>query len=190
MSGADEDRPGLWRAVDELKRGWVLLAYNHDRIARSVFLSEYINREVEKKGASIEVVTGCMNGKSDENVMIRQVLQSFAEYTRKAMAARTKAAMLRHQDSGRRMSSRTPYGWTQDFDKEAHAKAQAEQGIMTPRAWLKPCPEEQEIIKYIQELRKSGLGYHGIANRLMAEDKPCRGGKWFHTTIKAILKRA
>jgi site-specific DNA recombinase len=39
LSGDDEDRPGLWAALDALPRKGVLLAYKLDRLARSIYLS-------------------------------------------------------------------------------------------------------------------------------------------------------
>jgi site-specific DNA recombinase len=95
LSGDDEDRPGLWAAVDALRRGYILLVYRLDRLARSVYLSEFIRREVKE-------------------VFVRQVLQAEHEYAKKVAAARTKYAMLRHQAAGRRMGSGCPYGWKRD----------------------------------------------------------------------------
>ena len=119
LSGGEEERPGLWAALEALKRGDVLLAYKLDRLARDVYLSELIQRETNKHGATVEAVEGGTNGDGPEQRMIRQILQAFAEYERKVIVARTKAAMLRHQAAGRRMSARIPFGWQIDQNDPA-----------------------------------------------------------------------
>jgi len=175
LSGGEEDRPGLWAALEALRRGDVLLAYKLDRLARDVYLSELIQRESARRGATIETVEGGANGDTPEQRMIRQVLQAFAEYERKVIAARTRAAMLRHQASGRRMSAQPPYGWSVDPDDPAR---------------LARNPDEQAIIRRIVELHGEGLGLRAIAHDLDSDGLDCRGGAWYHTTIKAILSRA
>ena len=175
LSGGEADRPGLWAAIEATKRGDVLLAFKLDRLARDVYLSELIQRETGKRGATVEAVEGGTNGDGPEQRMIRQVLQAFAEYERKVIAARTKAAMLRHQASGRRMSATTPFGWAVDPHDPARLVRQA---------------EEQAVIRKIVKLHDEGMGYREIGRELEAEGLDCRGGVWFHTTIKAILGRA
>ena len=175
LSGGDEERPGLWNAIDALKREYILLAYDHSRLARDVYLSELIQRETRKKGAHIQVLAGAQgNGDTPEQSMIRQVLQAFAEYQRKVTAARTKAVMLRHQAEGRRMSYRTPYGWKQDPDN--------------PKRLIED-KDEQEIIKRIVRERQTGKGFRQICRDLTMDGMGCRGGPWYHQTVKSILKR-
>ena len=176
LSGEDEDRPGLWAAVDALRRGNVLVVYRLDRLARSVYLSEYIRRQVEKRKARIEAVQGGGNGDTPEEVFIRQVLQAEAEYSRKVTAARTRYAMLRHQAAGRRMGSRVPYGWKQD---------------PANRARMVEDEGEQEVIRRIVSLRQEGLTLRGIVAVLQAEGLGVRDrGTWHHTTRQKVLKRA
>jgi len=109
MSGAEEDRPGLWEAVDALGPDRVLLVYRRDRLARDVYLEEVIHRAVAQKGAKVHALHG-QNGDSPEDTVVRQVLAAFSEYERKVTAARTRIAMRRHQANGRKMSSKPPYG--------------------------------------------------------------------------------
>jgi DNA invertase Pin-like site-specific DNA recombinase len=175
LSGSEEDRPGLWAALESLRRGDVLIAYKLDRLARDVYLSELIQREAAKRGATIEAVEGGANGDTPEQRMIRQVLQVFAEYERKVIAARTRAAMLRHQANGRRMSAQPPFGWTIDPANPARLIRQ---------------PDEQAVIRRIVRLRADGLGYREIARDLEDAGIPCRSGVWYHSTVKGILARA
>jgi DNA invertase Pin-like site-specific DNA recombinase len=175
LSGSEEDRPGLWAALEALKRGDILVAYKLDRLARDVYLAELIQREATRRGATIEAASGGGNGDTPEQRMIRQVLQAFAEYERKVIAARTRAAMLRHQAAGRRMSAQPPYGWTVDAAEQARLVKDA---------------DEQAVIRRIVRLHGEGHGLREIARDLDAAGIPCRAGAWYHATIKNILARA
>src|SRR5204863_8625470 len=137
-------------------------AYKLDRLARDVYLAELIQREASKRGSAVEAVEGGMNGHSSEQSMIGQVLQAFAEYERKVIADRTKAAMLRHQASGRRMSAQTPYGWAVDPADSARIIRN---------------PDEQAIIRRIVRLHDEGLGFREIGRDLEADGIDCRGGQ-------------
>ncbi len=174
LSADDENRPGIWAAIDAVRRGSVLVVYKLDRLARGVYLSEVIQREVRKKGGTIEAVEGGANGDSPENAMVRQVLQAFGEYERKVIAARTSAAMLRHQAAGRKMSAEPPYG--QRIDP-------------TNSSRLLPDHEEVAKINLIKRLKVEGGSARAIAAELNRRGIPSRGTSWAHPLIVRILKR-
>ena len=119
--------------------------------------------------------------------MIRNILHALAEYERKVISARTKAAMLRHIRNGRRMSHRLPYGWKADPNDDAR---------------MLPCAEERRIMAYCKILRDEGLSYRKITDRLYETkcyprliEKTFKGrkvvvkGKWHYGLIRAFLKR-
>ncbi|OHB56119.1 MAG: hypothetical protein A2Y07_01210 [Planctomycetes bacterium GWF2_50_10] len=175
LSGDEEDRPGLWNAIEALARDCVLVVYRLDRLARSVYLSYIIEEAVKKHGAKIISISGEGTWQdSPEDELVRRILQALAEYERKVIAARTKAAMLRHQAAGRRMSDKTPYGCVRDPDN--HKRLVAD-------------PTEQANIHYIIELKNKGYGYCRICRQLKSDGIPCRNRKWHHGTIKRILER-
>jgi DNA invertase Pin-like site-specific DNA recombinase len=178
LSGEDINRPGLWTAIDNLSRGEILVVYRLDRLARDVFLSEVIFREIEKKGARVESIDGAGNGDTPEQRLMRQILQTFAEYERRVIGIRTKAAMLRHQANGRRMSSlgRLPYGMQSDPKDKSR---------------MIENPDEQSIIKSIVFMHGQGSSLRGICSALEVRQIQCRGRKtWRHNLIKTILQRA
>jgi site-specific DNA recombinase len=180
-SGDSEDRPGLWNAISALKRGMVLLVYRLDRLARSVYLSEYIHREVGKKKCRIESVTTGMCGDSPDDVLLRQITSSFFEYERKIIAARTRAAVLRHQANGFAVSKDPPYGKQIGPPKELMGKM---------RKTLVDDPVELAVIDHIMQLRADGLGLREIARRLDDEGIDARGREWNHVTVSRILARS
>ncbi|AQT68311.1 hypothetical protein STSP2_01470 [Anaerohalosphaera lusitana] len=175
FSGSDEDRPGLWAAMNALKRGQCLVVYRLDRLARSVYLSDIVERTVKKKGASIVSISGEGTwADSDEDWLVRKILQTLAEYERKVTAARTKAAMLRHQANGKRMSKHPPYGFAIDpADPDR----------------LIPSQAEQKVIQRIIILRESGLPLRAICRQLESEGIRCRNSSWHHTKLQRILQR-
>ena len=94
---------------------------------------------------------------------------------REVANARTSAAMLRHQRSGRRMSDKCPYGKRRDrLDSK----------------YLADDPDEQRVIDRIISEHRKGRGLRAIGRLLSSEGILCRGGHWNHQTIKAILVRA
>ena len=93
LSGSEEDRPGLWNAIEALKRDYVLVVYRLDRLARSMYLSYLIEQAVKKRGAKIVSICGEGTWQDNpEDELVRRILQALAEYERKVIAARTKAA--------------------------------------------------------------------------------------------------
>jgi site-specific DNA recombinase len=175
LSGDDADRPGLWAAVDSLKKGDVLLVYKLDRLARKAYLALYLEEIVAKKGARIVSVIGEGTwNNTPEDELLRNMIQAFNSYIKRAQAARTKAAMRRHQATGRRMSFALPYGRKPDPGDPAR---------------MVDCAEEVATLARLRELAAEGLGCCAIARQLTQEGRKCRGKEWHHETIRRILDR-
>jgi len=178
ISGTDENRPVLWDAIEALKRGYSLVVYKFDRLARNAFLAYTIERQCNKKGAKIISAGG--EGTIEQSMPPEErlkigMLRLFAEYERNIIAARTKTAMLRHQANGRRMSNLTPFGWVRNPENSD---------------LLVKDPFEQNIISHISNIRDTGESYRGICRKLRSEGIKCRGkNNWHHTTVKNILLR-
>ena len=188
LSGAEENRPGLWAAVDQLKRNYVLVTYRLDRLARSVYLSHLIERAVQKKKAAIISTAGEGTWKdTPEDELIRGFLRLLAEWERKTIAARTKAAMIRHQKNGRRMSCLPPYGWKIDPQNPKHLlKDKGEQVIINQIIrWHKSGCVLREII--------SKLDQHNLEPRkktCMFKGKPrLVKAKWTPIKVNRIIQR-
>ena len=174
-SGADENRPGLHDALAELKTGDVLVVWRNDRLARGVFLSEWLRREVKKKGASIEAVDSVNDDDTPESIMVRQIVDVVSQFERASIAAKTRRALLAYQRQGRRISRYAPYGWAIDPD---NAKMLVE------------VEAEQQVIKIMLRMRGEGLCFREIARELDELSVPTRGrGKWRHQTVSGVLRR-
>lgn len=178
-SGADEYREQLWSAIESLGKGYVLLVFKLDRLARNVYLMEQIRRIVAKKQAVIEAVTGDIAGDGPEIVMVRQILSAVSEYERKLIAQRTRWAMKSHQDKGRRMGRWAPYGWK--IDPDAPPSSPGNPAMMIP--------DEREMIavKQIQDMR--GMRVFKVVEYMNRHfsDYARSAGKWNFHTVKKIL---
>ena len=170
------DRPGLWDAMRELKRGEILVVKCWDRLARSQLLAEFIHHEVKKRGGRIVSIENGAAPDTPESTLIRQILQAIAEFERHLIRSRTKAAMKKYQAHGRRMGSIVPYGMMPDPED---------------RQRMVENPQETAAIARMLELREKGHTYAGIDEQLRAEGfMPRDAEKWHVQQIRRILARA
>lgn len=173
-SGDDSGRPGLWGAVDALRRGMVLVVRWRSRLARDLYLHLYIEEQAKKAGARIEAAEED-NGTSLEQEAMRKMLAVFREYEKKLTAVRTSRAMKRYQKERRRMSHRLPYGWMMDPEDPSR---------------MVECLPEQEILQIMVEMREKGMSFRGIAVELDLLGYPPRSAEeWSHKTVAKILRR-
>ena len=113
ISGAAgiEKRPGLAGALEALKRGDVLIVAKRDRLARDALLSAWIEKEATRARATIVSAAGEGNGTDPTAMLMRRVIDAFAEFERHSIKARTKAALAAKRARGERTSRYAPYGW-------------------------------------------------------------------------------
>ena len=170
-----EARPGLLNAlgaVRELRAG-VLVAHKADRIARDVYVSEVVKRELRAAGAGLALVEGIC-GDDPFSEMAATVMDAAARLERRMIGARTKAALAVKKANGQRISGRLPYG----FQLAADGKA------------LEPCQDEQKALGRMRELRTAGMGGVRIAAALTAEGFNPRGKKWDAGNVQRIADAA
>ena len=184
LSGADYDRPGLWDAVAGLKRGWILLCRDYQRLARDTTLAMVIEQKIKARGCSLmSMENGDLVDRHEDPSMkmMRTIMHAFAEFDRAVRNARTRAGMLRNQRNGRRQSAVVPYGWRSDPDSDLNEYGRPS-GMLHDHA-------EQRAIERMCELRESGQSYRQICETLTTEGHPPRGGGWHPGSVQRILKR-
>lgn len=185
MSGDDEDRPGLWHAIESLKKGYVLLVYKYDRLCRSIYLDQHIRRLLESRKATLDVVVGNRESDDPNDELVRNILMAVAVHEKKIISARTKAAMLMLQKSGRAMGSRPPYGWKRGPDKVVTDR----NGQSLKRRYWVPDEAELETIDQIMLRHSEGQPYHLIACGLNAAGMPCRKSRWNYKAVRSVVLR-
>ncbi|MGV1080769.1 MAG: recombinase family protein [Candidatus Nanopelagicales bacterium] len=166
-----EHRPGLLLALGELGRGDALLVAKRDRLGRDPIVIAMIEAAARRRGARILSAAG-EGTESDgpADVLMRRIVDAFAEYERLVIGARTKAALQAKRRRGERAGA-VPFGYRAD-----------EQGRLTTD------PREVEILGLVRELKGQGWSVRKIACELNDRAIPARGAKWHPTTIARLLK--
>jgi DNA invertase Pin-like site-specific DNA recombinase len=172
---AIEDRPVLLDAVATLKRGDVLLVAKRDRLGRDVIAVAMIERLVTKRGA--RVVSAAGEGTETDDpaaLLMRRLIDSFAEYERALIAARTRAALAAKRRRGERVSGQLPFGYTLAADGRT----------------LDPHDGEQRTLARIRALRTSGRSMQAIADALNADGVRTRAGSiWRFEYVRGLLRQ-
>jgi len=169
-----EKRPGLLKALDALAThgAAVLLVAKRDRLARDVVVAAMVERLVERDGSRIQSADGNGNGRGPEAMLMRGIVDLFAQYERAVIRARTCQALAVKRGKGERIGQ-VPLGFRL-----------ADDGTQ-----LVVDPEEDRVVALVHELRTGGLSIRGIADQLNADSVPARGRKWYPTTIARLLNR-
>ena len=175
-SGSDFKRPGLLEALDTLQEGDVLVVAKRDRLARDVYLSAWIEKEVKKRGARIVSAAGEGTDNDDPaSVLMRTIVDAFAEYERNLIRARTSAALEQKRKRGEKTGGEVPFGW-QLADDGVH---------------LVLDESEQKVLELVRQLREEGESLRSIAEELERRGVVSRRGKrrWHPQTIKQMLQQ-
>ena len=171
-TGLDK-RPALLELIAALDKGDSLIVAKRDRLGRDPLVVAMIESAVKRKGARIVSAAGeGTDSDSPTDILMRRMVDAFAEYERLVIGARTKAALQAKKVRGERTGS-IPYGYRCDDGTN-----------------LTPDADEQDIIAQVQQLQTEGLSLRAIAARLTATNRPSRGNGWHPQTIKNILSAA
>jgi DNA invertase Pin-like site-specific DNA recombinase len=173
---AIEDRPVLLEAVAALKRGDVLLVAKRDRLGRDLIAVAMIERLVAKRGARIVSAAGEGTENDDPTgTLMRRLIDSFAEYERALIAARTRAALQAKRRKGERISGIIPFG----FRLASNGKT------------LQADDHEQATMAAIRALRAAGTSMRGVADELNRRAIRTRSGTpWRFEYVRNVLRQA
>jgi len=170
-----EERPGLVDAIGALGPGDVLVVAKRDRLGRDTFNVALIQRLVERQGARIVSAAGEGTDSDDPaSRLLRQMVDSFAEYERALIRQRTKAALATKRARGERVGN-IRFGFRLSGDGRT----------------LEPHPSEQRAIRVMRDLRAAGCSCQAIADELTAQGFCTRTGRpWIRTRVHAVLHTA
>lgn len=173
LSGALEleDRPGLFAAVNALKRGDVLLVAKRDRLGRDVVAVAMLERLTARKGARIISAAGeGTEGTDAASMLQRRILDAFGEYERLIIGQRTKAALKAKRDRGERAGN-IPFGYSLNADGRT----------------LDANADEQHVIGLLRELKATGYTLRQIADELNRQGFTTRRGTaWRHQYVASL----
>lgn len=165
VSGAKglEARPGLLDAIATLNEGDVLVVAKRDRLGRDPIKVAMIESAVARKGARIVSTAGeGTDGDDPASVLMRRMIDAFAEYERLLIGARTKAALSAKKARGERTGA-VPYGYR----------------LASDGVHLAPIAEEQKVIAEARRLHEAGQSLRAIARELDRRGFVSRSGKTF-----------
>jgi DNA invertase Pin-like site-specific DNA recombinase len=174
VSGASEleKRAGLMQAIAALRehKAGVLVVAKRDRLARDVILAAMAERLVAREGAIVASTAGEGEGTDPAAMLMRRMVDAFAEYERALIRARTSSALQAKMARGERLGA-------------ARVGERLSQGEYEPRA------EELELIARSRELRQRGLSLREIQLILAEEGHLSRRGNAPRlATLHALLR--
>lgn len=178
ISGAApiSDRPGLLSALDVLADGKasILVVAKRDRLARDPIVSAMAEASAERAGGRIVSAAGEGNGDDPTAILMRRIVDAFAEHERLLIRARTRAALAVKATRGERTGG-IPLGST----------------VAADGVHLESDPTEARAVATIHELRNAGRSIRAIAAELNAAGVPARGALgWHATSVARVLSRA
>src|SRR3982751_4263975 len=101
-----------------------------------------IERLIGKRGARVVSAAGEGTDSDDPSALLmRRLIDSFAEYERALIAARTRAALAAKRQRSERISGRLPFGFT----------------LAANGRTLEPNATEQSVLSLIWSLRAGGM---------------------------------
>jgi DNA invertase Pin-like site-specific DNA recombinase len=121
-----------------------------------------IERAVRDCGGKIASADGIGNGDDAASALLRQILDSVAQYERQIIRGRIKAALRVKRDRNERVG-RTMYGFRVGGDGKT----------------LESDEKEQTVIEEARRLRAAGLTFRTVAEVLAAQGMLSRSGRVF-----------
>ena len=131
-----------------------------------------IEASVARKKSKIISVAGEGTENDDPaSILMRRIIDSFAEYERLIIKARTRAALQAKKNRSERVGH-VPFGYT----------------LADDRKHLVEDDSEQFILGEIRSLREGGLSLRKIAEQLNRREIVNRGNVWNPMNVKRVAK--
>lgn len=168
-----ENRPGLMMALNALEKGDILVIAKRDRIGRDPIVNAMIEKAVEKKKARLISAGGDVTDGSDpHDILMRRMVDAFAEYERLLIGMRTKAALAVKRGRNECVGH-IPYGFQLSSD-----------GIH-----LELSQEEQYNLVLMNQLKyEHKFSFRKIAAEMNSRNRLNRRGIWTHVAISRVMK--
>ncbi len=184
VSGATpaDERDGLTSALVAIEshRVGLLVVSKRDRLARDTFEAGMIERLAERIGAKVVSADGAGNGDGLESMLLRGIMDLFAQFERAIIRSRTKAAMAVKKSKGESTGT-PPYGFRRLPKRDPLDEDEAVR--------LESDAKEQAAVRVAKEMRKAGKSLRAIGSRLLdLGHRPREGSVWMPSTIASMVK--
>lgn len=164
---AGEDRPAWAEMVGTILANGVrtILVENLGRLARELFVQEYILRDMGQRGITLISASEPDLGSTDPTrVMFRQILGAIHQYEKTMIVLKLRGARQRMKAKTGRCEGRKPFGFH---------------------------PSELKVIEQMKELRAGGVSFAGIAAQLNTDGvRPRKSERWWDSSVRNALRRA
>src|SRR5215212_10617050 len=177
------ERPEGRRLLEDAKEGKfsTLLVYRLDRLGRSLLVIVDAHDRLQAAGVALRSATEPIDTSTPSGCLIFQMLASFAEYERSAIAERTRSGLHRAYRNGKH-TGRIPYGYRLGSDEIS----------------LEVVEEEAAVVREIIANISSGSTLYGVSKRLNESAVPSPGWRfksgerkhgrsWSPTTVAGIV---
>ena len=175
VTGKIEERPGLVEVEEALraKRADAVVVHRYDRLARELWVQEYLIAQWTAAGAAVVSVLEGEAAEDPARKMLRQILGAVAGYDRAMVVARLK------------------WGRQAKAKRGGYAGGAVALGYKVEEGLLVVDEEAAKAVRRAAKLRRDGLGYRAIASTLAAEGfSTKRGGAWQANTVRSLLQSA
>jgi DNA invertase Pin-like site-specific DNA recombinase len=164
VCGATEsfDRPAWSEMVGRLNGTRTIIVEKLDRLAREVYVQEYVQRDLAKRDVTLLTADGQdMSDIDPTRVLFRQILACVAQYDRAMIVAKLKSARDRKKRDTGSCEGVKRYGTLNG---------------------------ESDVLDRMTRMRSEGMTFDAIAAELNEHGVPTRYGKaWYGTTVRKIL---
>lgn len=186
VSGAAplDKRPGLLNALAALEPGDVFLVAKRDRLGRDALVIAMTEAAINRKGARVVSAAGEGTESDDPSaVLMRRMVDAFAEYERLIIKSRTKSALAAKQRRGDRVGS-VPFGMSVFDDGRRSKKGNLPVALVTD-------PAEAATLADVRAWHAAGWSLRRICRELDARGvRPKKGGAaWSPASVLKLVRR-
>ncbi|MBL4653825.1 MAG: recombinase family protein, partial [Flavobacteriales bacterium] len=152
FSGKDLNRPGISKAISDIKAGLydVIVTYKVDRVSRSLVKFYEFYNLLQEKGIAFYSATQNFDTSSSAGKLMLNMLLSFAEYEREIVMERTRDRLQANFERGKWGGGWVPFGYNYNL----------ENGILVPN------PDEKAVVDMIFGLLSKGYALKKVADHL------------------------
>lgn len=187
--GDPEDRPALEALVKELRRGEIVVVRDFDRVSRVASHRLGVAAQIAAKGARlVSLREGEYRPNDPATKLLFGIMANVGEFNRDNIKIATSKGMLRNiYRDNRVQGSKQPFGWEVDPDSPLVVYPNGKHG--GPSKMRRIEAEQVVIARIVAMYRDEGKSLGAITLALMGENVPCRGSKWYKSTVRDILIR-
>ena len=164
-------RPGLLKALGNMKRDMVLVVYSLSRLARSTKDTLAIAERLEKAGADLVSLSEKIDTTGAAGKMMFRMLAVLAEFERDVISERTTAALAHKKQSGEKYAP-VPFGFREVEGRLVTVESEA---LVVARIL-----RDRQAGRTLVEIAEA-LNTKGIAGK--------RGGRWYASTVRYLIQR-